>query len=125
VVARKISHHMRAAVLLFFSFLFTGRLLPASGVDVPANVSVRPATPEESALLLNVLHKTADDLARWAYIEHRVVKTEKGKVKSQQVVRYDPSLPSIARAFAGAEKRRIPPARRCGTIAGRALPSVR
>jgi len=93
VVARKISHHMRAAVLLFFSFLFTGRLLPASGVDVPANVSVRPATPEESALLLNVLHKTADDLARWAYIEHRVVKTEKGKVKSQQVVRYDPSLP--------------------------------
>lgn len=84
---------MRAFVLLSIFFVLIGRGVLASEIDVPFNPSARAASAEESALLLNVLHKTADDLVRWAYTEHRVVRTEKGKVKSQQVVRYDPSLP--------------------------------
>ena len=84
---------MRAFFFPSLLFVFIGRALAASGVETAAPPSGRSATAEESALLLNVLHQTADDLARWAYTEHRVVRTEKGKVKSQQVVRYDPSLP--------------------------------
>ncbi len=44
-------------------------------------------------MLQTLLQKTADDLGRWAYTENRVVKDEKGKVKSEQLVRFDPSQP--------------------------------
>ncbi len=53
----------------------------------------RPATPEEISLLNETLHRVADDLRRWAYTEHRVIRDRKGRVKSEQVVRYDPSRP--------------------------------
>lgn len=79
------------------------RLLPIIGLllhlagaltlSAAADEGRRPATAEEVALLQDVLQKTADDLGRWAYTENRVVKDEKGRLKSQQLVRFDPSLP--------------------------------
>jgi hypothetical protein len=45
------------------------------------------------ALLNEVLQKVAADYRRWAYTEHRIVRDEKGRVKSDVVLRYDPSLP--------------------------------
>lgn len=56
-------------------------------------VGPRAATPAEISLLNDTLHKVADDLRRWAYTEHRVIRDSKGRVKSEQVVRYDPSKP--------------------------------
>lgn len=53
----------------------------------------RPATPDEVTFLLTVLQRTANDMGRWAYTESRTVKDEKGKVKNESVVRYDPSKP--------------------------------
>ena len=58
-----------------------------------AEGGARAATPEELSLLNDGLHKVADDLRRWAYTEHRVLRDSKGRVKSEQVVRYDPSKP--------------------------------
>jgi hypothetical protein len=84
---------MRALLFPALLFVLAGRGLLGSEIGPATGPSARAASGEESALLLNVLHQTADDLARWAYTEHRVVRTEKGKVKSQQVVRFDPSLP--------------------------------
>lgn len=84
---------MRAFLIPILLFVLFGRGLCASKIELGPGQSSRAATAEESSLLLSVLHKTADDLARWAYTEHRVVRTEKGGVKSQQIVRYDPSLP--------------------------------
>jgi hypothetical protein len=53
----------------------------------------RAVTPEESALLTDALEKTARDLGRWAYTEARTTRNEKGEVRSEIVVRYDPSKP--------------------------------
>ena len=55
--------------------------------------TARAATAEEITLLNDLLHKTADDYYRWAYTEHRVVRDEKGKLKSEVLLRYDPSKP--------------------------------
>ncbi len=64
---------------------------PPPPAAVPA--VLRPATAAELALLSESLEKTAADLRRWAYTESRVVRDEKGKVKTDVVVRYDPSKP--------------------------------
>lgn len=53
----------------------------------------RPATPDEATLLVEALQKTAADMSRWAYTESRLMRDEKGKVKRDEVVRYDPSKP--------------------------------
>jgi len=58
-----------------------------------AESGARTATPDEISLLNASLHRVADDLPRWAYTEHRVIRDTKGRVKSEQVVRYDPSKP--------------------------------
>lgn len=58
-----------------------------------ATPTARPATPEELTLLSDVLHRTAGDFHRWAYTEHRVLRDEKGRVKSEVLLRYDPSQP--------------------------------
>jgi hypothetical protein len=65
----------------------------AAGGGSMALEGARPATNEEISLLNGLLHQTADDLGRWAYTEHRVLRDHKGKVKSEHVVRYDPSKP--------------------------------
>lgn len=58
-----------------------------------ADATGRAATPDEAALLNELLHTTANDLRRWAYTEHRVMRDHEGKVKSDHLVRYDPSKP--------------------------------
>jgi hypothetical protein len=68
--------------------LLLARLDTRALADAP-----RPATPAEVALLNETLQRVADDLRRWAYTEHRVIRDGKGRVKSEQVVRYDPSKP--------------------------------
>lgn len=53
----------------------------------------RTPQPAELALLTTALERTASDMGRWAYTERRLVRDEKGKVKTDTVVRYDPSRP--------------------------------
>jgi hypothetical protein len=62
--------------------------LAATAVPQP-----RAATPDELTLLNDVLHKVADDYRRWAYTEHRTLRDEKGRTKSDLIVRFDPSKP--------------------------------
>jgi len=87
----------RFLTALFSTILAVG--LDAAGVAakdltrVPANATARAATPAELTLLNDVLHKTAGDFHRWAYTEHRVMRDDKGRVKSEVLLRYDPSKP--------------------------------
>ena len=53
----------------------------------------RAATIAELTLLNDTLHKTAAAYHRWAYTEHRVMRDTKGRVKSDTLVRFDPSKP--------------------------------
>lgn len=53
----------------------------------------RAATAEELAMLNDVLHRTAGDYFRWAYTEHRVMRDSKGRIKSDTLLRFDPSKP--------------------------------
>jgi hypothetical protein len=62
--------------------------------DLAANISAsRAATDAELVLLNDVLHQTAADFSRWAYTEHRIMRDDKGRVKSDTLLRYDPSKP--------------------------------
>lgn len=79
---------MRRWILGCCAFVLS--LLTAGGVSAS---TARPATAEEAALLNELLHKTAADLRRWAYTEHRVFRDDKGRVKSEQILCYDPSKP--------------------------------
>lgn len=65
----------------------------APAVVAPVATKTRTATEGEIALLTETLEKTARDMRRWAYTESQVFKDEKGKVKTDTVVRYDPSKP--------------------------------
>lgn len=78
-------------LIIFVALLI--HLGAAGGLAAATGDTRRAASREEVDLLQTVLQKTADDLGRWAYNENRVVKDEKGKLKSEQVVRFDPSLP--------------------------------
>lgn len=85
---------MRLLLWVLLAGLFAAVALPAGrSAAVTAPATARPATPAELALLTERLHATADDLPRWAYTEHRIVRDDKGRVKSEQLVRYDPSQP--------------------------------
>lgn len=53
----------------------------------------RAASDEERGMLNFALNEAARDFYRWAFTEARVVRDEKGKVKSDTVVRVDPSKP--------------------------------
>jgi hypothetical protein len=67
---------------------------PKPGEKAPnAAGTARVALPAEIGLLHDLLHKTAGDFHRWAYTEHRVMKDEKGRVKSDVLLRFDPSKP--------------------------------
>lgn len=78
--------------LSLFLFLLGPTLLGAAQSAKPVAAG-RPATAAELATLTEALEKTAADLRRWAYTESRVIRDEKGKVKSDVVIRYDPSKP--------------------------------
>lgn len=60
----------------------------ASGAESP-----RVATSDEIGLLNFALNEAARDFYRWSFTEARVIRDEKGKVKSDTVVRVDPSKP--------------------------------
>jgi hypothetical protein len=94
------SHSMsRPSLILIFLLLLSGPpgSIRAAGSDVRlepvAASTARAATAGEMGMLNEVLHRTANDYARWAFTEHRVVKDDKGKVKSELLLRYDPSKP--------------------------------
>ena len=74
-------------------FLLPLAVLALPGVATAANGGPRAADPAEVTLLNDVLQKVANDYRRWAYTEHRIVRDEKGRVKSDVVLRYDPSKP--------------------------------
>ncbi|MSU50556.1 MAG: hypothetical protein EXS37_15965 [Opitutus sp.] len=82
---------LRATLILFLLVGLSARAAGPVAVTLPA--SARPATPPELEMLGKALEQTAQDLRRWAYTESRVVRDEKGKVKTDVVVRYDPSKP--------------------------------
>jgi hypothetical protein len=63
------------------------------GLSAAAAEAPRPATETERGLLNFALNEAARDFYRWAYTEARVIRDEKGKVKSDTVVRVDPSKP--------------------------------
>jgi hypothetical protein len=90
--------HLTARMLhrfvgLTFAILLSGLAPTAARAAAPTPASVRSATGEELAVLTQALEKTAADLRRWAYTESRVIRDEKGKVKTDVVVRVDPSKP--------------------------------
>src|ERR1043165_9012409 len=60
---------------------------------VAAASTTRAATTDELAMLNDVLHKTAGDFHRWAYTEHRIMRDEKGRMKADVLIRFDPSKP--------------------------------
>lgn len=79
-----------------FGFLFVLLslfLTPGVRAATPTPVPMRAATATELEQLSDSLEKTAADLRRWAYTESQVFKDEKGKVKTDVVVRHDPSKP--------------------------------
>jgi hypothetical protein len=80
------SPRLASALLLSLSTLLT------SGEVVDAGPG-RAASPKEISWLNDSLHQVADDMRRWAYTEHRLIRDHRGRVKSEQVVRYDPSRP--------------------------------
>jgi hypothetical protein len=81
-----------AAILCRITVVAASEENNASIAAVVASPS-RPAAPAEIALLNEALHKTAGDFYRWAYTEHRVMRDAKGQIKSEVVLRHDPSKP--------------------------------
>ena len=89
------------ALLLFVLAVAPVGLAAAEAEPAPAEVEdpaapplppgARRATWGEVAIINDSLHKVAESLSRWAYTEHRVVRDGKGRVKSEQVIRFDPS----------------------------------
>ena len=55
-----------------------------------ATVSARAAVPQ---ILQDALKKLSQDTDRWAYTQTAIQKDDKGKTKSEVVVRFDPSKP--------------------------------
>ena len=74
----------------FWAVLLAAALLRAESAP---GTGARAATEAEIATLNQVLLKTADDMRRWAYTEHRVMRDDKGRVKSETLLRFDPSKP--------------------------------
>lgn len=88
---------MRCIRLWVFVSFLTGVPLTAAvnektKIEAP-RPTARAATAVERQLLNDVLHKSAGDFHRWAYTEHRVMRDDKGRIKSDTLLRYDPSKP--------------------------------
>jgi hypothetical protein len=82
----RIGAKMVARLICLLGFLAAGQL--SRGAESP-----RVATADEIGLLNFALGEAARDFARWSFTEARVIRDEKGKVKSDTVVRVDPSKP--------------------------------
>src|SRR5688572_725015 len=85
--------------LLVFSIVLLGAHGVFAGEPKPlpyvasAGARTRATTPGELTMLSEALHKTANDFHRWAYTERRLMRDDKGKVKSDTLLRFDPSQP--------------------------------
>lgn len=73
--------------------LFISLLLFGLAAGLRAEETSRPATPEEVVLFKEAVKNTTQDTERWAYTETTVMKSTKGKVREETVVRFDPSRP--------------------------------
>ena len=60
-----------------------------------ASAASRGGTATELAMLKDALEKTARDIPRWACTQTTVIRDDKGRIKSEAVVRYDPSKPYL------------------------------
>jgi hypothetical protein len=69
-----------------------GATRAATATPVTAD-GARTATADELRMLHDVLHRTAEQFRRWAFTEHRVMRDSKGRVKSETLLRHDPSKP--------------------------------
>ena len=69
------------------------RAIASVAQPLPVLGKARAATADELKLLHDVLHRTAAEYHRWAYTEHRVMRDDKGRVKSDTLLRFDPSKP--------------------------------
>lgn len=81
------------ALVCTVSLVGTGAVRAATAEPPPGTGGARAATQEELALLHDVLHRAADHYRRWAFTEHRVIRDSKGRVKSETLLRHDPSKP--------------------------------
>jgi hypothetical protein len=73
--------------------LFISLILLGLTAGLRAEDSSRPATPEEVVLFKEAVKNTTQDTEHWAYTEITVMKSTKGKVREETVVRFDPSKP--------------------------------
>lgn len=84
-------------ILSLLPALRAAETAPAPGAAetpaAPLPPGARVATWTELAFLNDSLYKVAEGLSRWAYTEHRVMRDGKGRVKSEQIVSFDPSKP--------------------------------
>ena len=74
-------------------FLALLLLLGLMNTSPAAEQPPRPATPEEALLFKEALKNTQQDTEHWAYTETTTLKSSKGKVREETVVRFDPSQP--------------------------------
>lgn len=73
---------------LYFFLLSLGLTAGLRAVDMS-----RPAAPDEVVLFKEAIKNTTQDTEHWAYTETTVMKSSKGKVREETVVRFDPSKP--------------------------------
>ncbi len=73
--------------------LFISLILLGLTAGLRAEDPARPATSEEVALFKEAIKNTTQDTEHWAYTETTVMKSTKGKVREETVVRFDPSKP--------------------------------
>jgi hypothetical protein len=73
--------------------LFISLILLSLATGLCAEEASRPATPEEVVLFKEAVKNTTQDTEHWAYTETTVMKSTKGKVREETVVRFDPSKP--------------------------------
>jgi len=73
--------------------LFISLILLGLAAVLRAEEPSRPATPDEVALFKEAVKNTTQDTEHWAYTETTIMKSTKGKVREETVVRFDPSQP--------------------------------
>ena len=73
--------------------LFISLILLGVTAGLRAEETSRPATPDEVVLFKEAIKNTTQDTEHWAYTETTIMKSTKGKVREETVVRFDPSQP--------------------------------
>lgn len=76
---------------LLFTCLFC--LFAATVSRAASAPAARAATSDEVMVLIGAVKKYTSDVNRWAYTQTAIMRDNKGKTKSEIVVRFDPSEP--------------------------------